>query len=127
MFIGIHMTSLTRLLKAITINPENINSDGALKIPVGANNFISEVLGNQTSLNDQNSKYQDVNLIKERQSRLTTNNLIFGSSFGINYKSQENILDKSFFQLQWKLNLVGTLLNEIIKSTDATKKQKQSI
>jgi outer membrane protein assembly factor BamA len=52
---------------------------------------------------------------------LTTNNLIFGSSFGINYKSQENILDKSFFQLQWKLNLVGTLLNEIIKSTDAKK------
>ena len=102
-------------------NPENINSDGALKIPVGANNFISEILGNQTFLNDQSSKYQDVNLIKERQSRLTTNNLIFGSSFGINYKSQENILDKSFFQLQWKLNLVGTLLNEIIKSTDAKK------
>lgn len=112
---------LNEIAQSYNNNPENINPDGALKIPVGANNFISEVLGNQTSLNDQNSKYQDVNLIKERQSRLTTNNLIFGSSFGINYKSQENILDKSFFQLQWKLNLVGSLLNEIIKSTDATK------
>jgi outer membrane protein assembly factor BamA len=62
-------------------------------------------------------------LIKERQTRLTTNNLIFGSSFGINYKSQENILDESFFQLQWKVSLVGTLLNEIIKSTDAKKNE----
>ena len=49
--------------------------------------------------------------------RLTNNNLIFGSSFILNYNSQQNILDESFFQLQWKLSLVGTLLNEIIKST----------
>jgi outer membrane protein assembly factor BamA len=95
-----------------------------LKIPKGANNFISEVRNNQTALTEQNPEYQEVNLIKERQSRLTTNNLIFGSSFLLNYNSQQNILDESFFQFQWKLSMVGTLLNQIIKSTNTPKNEK---
>ena len=114
---------LNDIAKDYNTNPDNLNSDGDLIIPNGAVNFMSEVLNNQTPLNDQNGRFQEVNLIKERQTRLTTNNLIFGSSFGINYKSQENILDESFFQLQWKISLVGSLLNEIIKSTDAKKNE----
>ena len=109
------------IAKSFNTNLENINSDGNLKIPNGANNFISEVQNNQTLLTEKNPEYQEVNLIRERQTRLTTNNLIFGSSFIFNYNSQQNILDESFFQLQWKLNLVGTLLNEIIKSTNTPK------
>ena len=112
---------LNNIAKSFNTNLENINSDGNLKIPNGANNFISEVRNNQTLLTEKNSEYQEVNLIRERQTRLTTNNLIFGSSFIYNYNSQQNILDESFFQLQWKLNLVGTLLNEIIKSTNTPK------
>ena len=112
---------LNTIAKSFNTNLENINSDGNLKIPNGANNFISEVRKNQTLLTEKNPEYQEVNLIRERQTRLTTNNLIFGSSFIYNYNSQQNILDESFFQLQWKLNLVGTLLNEIIKSTNTPK------
>ena len=112
---------LNNIAKSFNTNLENINSDGNLKIPNGANNFISEVQNNQTLLTEKNPEYQEVNLIRERQTRLTTNNLIFGSSFIYNYNSQQNILDESFFQLQWKLNLVGTLLNEIIKSTNTPK------
>ena len=112
---------LNNIAQSFNNNLENINPDGNLKIPNGANNFISEVLKNQTPLMEKNSEYQEVNLIRERQTRLTTNNLIFGSSFIYNYNSQQNILDESFFQLQWKLNLVGTLLNEIIKSTNTPK------
>jgi len=112
---------LNNIAKSFNTNLENINPDGNLKIPNGANNFISEVRNNQTLLTEKNSEYQEVNLIRERQTRLTTNNLIFGSSFIYNYNSQQNILDESFFQLQWKLNLVGTLLNEIIKSTNTPK------
>ena len=112
---------LNNIAKSFNTNLENINSDGNLKIPNGANNFISEVRNNQTLLTEKNPEYQEVNLIRERQTRLTTNNLIFGSSFIFNYNSQQNILDESFFQLQWKLNLVGTLLNEIIKSTNTPK------
>ena len=112
---------LNNIAKSFNTNLENINSDGNLKIPNGANNFISEVRNNETLLTEKNPEYQEVNLIRERQTRLTTNNLIFGSSFIYNYNSQQNILDESFFQLQWKLNLVGTLLNEIIKSTNTPK------
>ena len=112
---------LNTIAKSFNTNLENINSDGNLKIPNGANNFISEVRNNQTLLTEKNPEYQEVNLIRERQTRLTTNNLIFGSSFIFNYNSQQNILDESFFQFQWKLNLVGTLLNEIIKSTNTPK------
>ena len=112
---------LNEIAKLFNNNPENIDAEGNLKIPEGANDFIFEVRNNQTTLKEDDMKYQDVNLIRERQTRLTTNNLIFGSSFLINYKSQKNILDESFFQLQWKLSLVGTLLNEIIKSTNTQK------
>lgn len=114
---------LNEIGKIYNTNPDNMDLLGNLKIPSGANNFISEVLNQQTLLDNQNSKYQEVNLIRERQTRLTTNNLILGSSLLINYKSQENILDESFFQLQWKLSLVGTLLNKIIQSTNAQKNE----
>ena len=114
---------LNEIAKSYNSNTENIDAKGNLKIPVGANNFIDEVRNNQTSLKADDTKYQDVNLIKERQTRLTTNNLIFGSSFLLYYKSQQNILDESFFQFQWKLSLVGTLLNEIIKSTNTQKNE----
>ncbi len=114
---------LNEIAKSYNNKPENIDAKGNLKIPGGANDFIYQVRNNQTVLTGEDTKYQDVNLIKERQTRLTTNNLIFGSSFLLNYKSQQNILDESFFQLQWKLSLVGTLLNEIIKSTNAQKNE----
>ncbi len=114
---------LNEIAKSFNNNPENIDAEGNLKIPEGANDFIFEVRNNQTTLKEDDIIYQDVNLIRERQTRLTTNNLIFGSSFLMNYKSQKNILDESFFQLQWKLSLVGTLLNEIIKSTNTQKNE----
>lgn len=115
--------NLNQIAKSFNTNPENIDTKGNLTIPQGANNFISEVRNNQTSLTSDNPNYQDVNLIRERQTRLTTNNLIFGSSFLLNFNTQQNILDESFFQLQWKLSLVGTLLNEIIQLTNAQKNE----
>ena len=115
--------NLNQIAKSFNTNPENIDTKGNLTIPQGANNFISEVRNNQTSLTSDHPNYQDVNLIRERQTRLTTNNLIFGSSFLLNFNTQQNILDESFFQLQWKLSLVGTLLNEIIQLTNAQKNE----
>ncbi|OUW77320.1 MAG: hypothetical protein CBD72_01255 [Flavobacteriaceae bacterium TMED212] len=114
---------INEIAKTYNMNNDNIDPNGNLKIPNGANNFISEVSNNQTILTEGMIGYKDVNLIKERQTRLTTNNLIFGSSFILNYSSQQNILDESFFQLQWKLSLMGTLLNEIIKSSNIEKNE----
>ena len=114
---------LNEIGKQYNSNQDNFDENGSLSIPQGANNFIAEVLSNQTALLPENSAYQDINLVKERQNRLTTNNLIFGSSFGINYNSQQNLLDETFFQLQWKLSLVGSLLNEILESSGTEKNE----
>ena len=87
---------------------------GNLIIPEGANNFITDVLENKTSIITENNAYQSVNSVKERQNRLTTNNLIFGSSFESIITVKKNLLDETFFQIQWKLSLIGSLLNEIL-------------
>ena len=112
---------LNEIGKQVNSNPNHFDTDGDLIIPEGANNFIAEVLNNQTSLTKENNSYQVINLVKERQDRLTTNNLILGSSFGIYYNSQQNLLDETFFQFQWKLSLIGSLLNEILKSSRTEK------
>ena len=109
--------------KQFNSNDNYFDFKGNLIIPEGANNFINAVLDNQTSLTPENFAYQDVNLVKERQNRLTTNNLIFGSSFGVYYNSQLNLLDETFFQFQWKLSLVGSLLNQILKSSRTEKNE----
>ena len=109
--------------KQFNSNHNYFDFKGNLIIPEGANNFINAVLENQTSLTPENFAYQDVNLVKERQNRLTTNNLIFGSSFGVYYNSQLNLLDETFFQFQWKLSLVGSLLNQILKSSRTEKNE----
>jgi outer membrane protein assembly factor BamA len=114
---------LNKIAQNFNTNLQNINSDGDLKIPVGANQFISEVLSNQTPLSPEDSQYQEVNLIHERQTRLTTNNLILGSSLGINYNSQQSIIDESFFQIKWKLSWVGSLLNSLIKARGGQKNE----
>ena len=114
---------LNEIAKRFNSNPNYYDSMGNLIIPEGANNFISDVLENKTSIIPENNAYQNVNLIKERQNRLTTNNLIFGSSFGVYYNSQKNLLDETFFQIQWKLTLIGSLLNEILKSSQTKKNE----
>ena len=50
--------------------------DGNLSIPDGTEGFINVVLNNETILNEENQDFKTVNTIKERQDRLTANNLI---------------------------------------------------
>ena len=114
---------LNSIAKQFNSNSNNINADLNLKIPDGATTFIEEVLSDKTALTPADFQYQNVNRIRERQNRLTANNLIIGSSFGINYNSQESILDESFFQLQGKLSLVGSLINQVLKSSGADKNE----
>ena len=45
---------------------------------------------------------------------MTANNLILGSSFSLNFNSQESIFDENFYQLRWKLDWVGSVLNQIL-------------
>jgi outer membrane translocation and assembly module TamA len=94
--------------------------DGNLSIPEGTEGFINVVLNNETILNQENPDYKTVNTVKERQDRLTANNLILGSSFSLNFNSQESIFDENFYQLRWKVDWVGNLLNGVLRAVNAS-------
>ncbi|MCH1432947.1 MAG: BamA/TamA family outer membrane protein, partial [Flavobacteriaceae bacterium] len=94
--------------------------DGNLSIPEGTEGFINAVLNNETILNQENPDYKTVNTVKERQDRLTANNLILGSSFSLNFNSQESIFDENFYQLRWKVDWVGNLLNGVLRAVNAS-------
>lgn len=93
--------------------------DGNLSIPEGTEGFIIAVLNNETILNQENPDFKTVNTVKERQDRLTANNLILGSSFSLNFNSQESIFDENFYQLRWKVDWVGNLLNGVLRAVNA--------
>jgi outer membrane protein assembly factor BamA len=95
------------------------NAQGDLSIPDGTDGFINAVLNGETILNQENSNYKTVNTVKERQDRLTANNLILGSSLSMNFNSQESIFDENFYQLRWKIDWVGNLLNGILRTLNA--------
>ena len=95
-----------------------IDENGNLLIPDGTNKFIKQVLNNETSLEDDNEFFKDVNSILERKERLTENNIIIGSSLTINRNTQESFLDEDFSQIRVKLELVGNLFNEILRSNN---------
>tara|TARA_X000001036_G_scaffold358514_1_gene341022 strand:- start:4142 stop:5266 length:1125 start_codon:yes stop_codon:yes gene_type:complete len=90
--------------------------DGNLTIPEGANVFIEKVQNGSLTIDDSN-EIEQINSIRERQNRLTVNNLILGSSLSFNKNSQEDLTDEDFFQLKWKVEWVGSFLNSILKLT----------
>ena len=98
-------------------------ANGNLSIPDGANAFINAVLNNETPLDINNSSYKTVNNINERLERLTTNNLILGSSLSFTINNQESIFDEAFFQFRWKIAWVGNLLNGFLKLTEQRKNE----
>ncbi|NDG46277.1 MAG: outer membrane protein assembly factor, partial [Flavobacteriia bacterium] len=95
------------------------DEQGNLSIPEGAENFINAVLNGATSLNLENPDYKVVNTVKERLDRLTANNLILGSSFSLNFNNQQSIFDENFYQLRWKIDWVGNLLNSALSTFNA--------
>jgi len=95
------------------------NDQGNLSIPAGTVGFINAVLNGETILNQESPDYKTVNTVKERQDRLTANNLILGSSLSMNFNSQESIFDENFYQLRWKVDWVGNLLNGVLRAVNA--------
>ena len=112
---------LNKIAKQHNSKIEIINQNGDLIIPEGTSDFINEVLTNQTILTIDDEDYKTVNTVKERYDRLTANNLILGSSFNINLNSQKSIFDENFYQLRWKIEWIGNLLNQFLKFTNSNK------
>ena len=96
-------------------NPLNIDTNGNLVIPEGADNFTSEVLGEETQLAPADDEYQTVNNIDERKQRLTEDNLIFATSFSYTKDKRENLFDENFSIFKGRLELAGNVLSSTSK------------
>jgi outer membrane protein assembly factor BamA len=116
-YFNVYRNSYDRL-NTIAKNNSNtsqfIGSDGNLAIPEGSNSFIENVQNGNLQLETQ-AELDRVSSISERQQRLTVNNLILGSSLSFNTNSQKSLIDENFYQLKWKIEWVGNVLNKLLE------------
>ncbi len=105
---------LNRIAQTYNNNKEWVDGQNNLTIPDGAFQFIEAVLSEKTILKSSDNDFKTVNTVKERQDRLTANNLILASSLNINWNNQESIFDENFYQLRGKLVWAGNLINKIL-------------
>lgn len=96
----------------VVTNPDFLDDDGDLTIPVGAENFIRDVeAGNPGTTGLTEDQEQLVSNIGERKSRLTENNLIFASNFSYLWNTKENLYDEEFSRLRFKIETAGNALS----------------
>lgn len=99
--------------------PEFYTEDPALSIPSGSEAFIAAVQNGSITLSDAN--YKEVNQIEERRERLTSNNLIFASSFSHSRNNRAGFTDNNFSQFKIKLVTAGNLLSAMSSFVDFEK------
>lgn len=91
-----------------------INADGAQGLPSGAQQFIDDVVDNNTIvLSDPD--FRTVRSIEERRERLTENNLIFASSFSYSKTTKTDLQDNTFYAFRTKVESAGNLLSLIAR------------
>ena len=90
--------------------------NGNLKIPDGIDLFIDDALSIH-SLTLSSEDYKQINYLNNRKKRLTTNNLIIGSTFSIS-NNYETRYDKTNFN-QWRIKFqsAGALTNILIANS----------
>ncbi len=113
-YFNVYKSSLDRLNEiAQETGYEFQNEDNSLGVPDEAESFIDSVLFGEPDLFVTPETIEEILSIEQRKQRLTENNLILASSFIWTRDSRENINDKSFSRLQWKLEVAGNLLSGI--------------
>ncbi|MGZ0016484.1 translocation and assembly module lipoprotein TamL [Yeosuana sp. AK3] len=118
-YFGIYQNSYNTLNDiALTLNYNNGND---LTFPDQTDLFINDVLNNNTPLNSNDLDYKTVASIDERKQRLTENNLIVSSSFGLVQDTRQNLYDENFSIFRVKLELAGNLLANTGKLLGLTK------
>tara|TARA_B100000767_G_scaffold253152_1_gene257476 strand:- start:1210 stop:3786 length:2577 start_codon:yes stop_codon:yes gene_type:complete len=118
---------LNTIAKRISFNTEYLNENNDLSIPEGTSEFINQVLKDQTQIKPDDEIFRDVQVIQERETRLTSNNFISSSSLSFNRNTQESIFDENFSQLQLKIIASGNLLTGILNLTGKEKNEDQKL
>ncbi|WP_281990858.1 BamA/TamA family outer membrane protein [Aquimarina aggregata] len=94
-------------------NPGGDISEAELRIPDGADGFLSESLGANPDEDLNDSQQQEIRNINERKVRLTEDNLIFASSYTFTKNNRENLYDENYSRFKAKIELAGNVLNAI--------------
>ena len=115
---------LNSIAQQIRYNSEFV-IDGNLVIPNGTTEFINQVIQGETKIEREDQLYRDVRVIQERETRLTSNNLITSSAFSFNMNTQENIFDEDFSQFQLKVVSSGNLLTGLLNLSGKEKNEDQ--
>ena len=113
--------SLNYIAQVYNEDPLNVDPSANLIIPNGTDDFISEVLNEETQLAPEDDDYQIVNNIDERKQRLTEDNLIFASNFSYIKDKRESLFDEDFSIFKAKFELAGNVLASISKILDLKK------
>ncbi|MGC6422736.1 MAG: BamA/TamA family outer membrane protein [Flavobacteriaceae bacterium] len=114
---------LNNLAKQYNSNSFLVDSDNNLIIPEGAEGFFRYVFANTGLPAAESEDYSQILSIRERQQRLTVNNLIVGSSLSFNSNTQQSLLDDNFSQFRFRLEWVGNLLNRFLAWTGNVKNE----
>lgn len=119
-YFDIFSNSFNRL-NTIAINNNVVNPGDALSIPEGANQFITDVLSGNTSLNPGDSEFIEVSNIQQRQNRITENNLIVGSTFSFVKDKRTSLFDNNFSIFKMRLESSGLLISSLSNILNVTK------
>jgi len=119
-YFNIYSNSFNTINSIAIKNNANIsyfNSSNKLIIPIGIDSFINEVTSKSFLIN--NEDFNNVSYINDRRNRLTSNNLIIGSSLSISNNNRKSIYDKNFSQTIFKLELAGTFTDFLANQFNA--------
>ncbi len=97
---------LNDIAQSINYVPNGSN----LVIPGGADDFIDDVLAENTTLTTQDPDFANVNNIAQRKNRLTENNLIISTSFNYVKTRRESLFDNDFSILRLRGEVAGNIL-----------------
>nr|WP_298541292.1 BamA/TamA family outer membrane protein [uncultured Aquimarina sp.] len=120
-YFNVYSNSFTRLNNIATevldanspfFDQENTNQN-VLSIPLGANSFIAQSLGENTNGDLTTDQLQEIRNINERKERLTEDNLIFASNYTYLKNNRENLYDENFSRFRAKIEFAGNVLNAV--------------
>ncbi|GHC56339.1 translocation and assembly module lipoprotein TamL [Ulvibacter litoralis] len=122
-YFNVYVSSFDRLNEIAVANDYTFQNEDTqvLEIPDETSLFITEALDDSNPLSLDTDEIDDVSSIKEREERLTEDNLIFATNFTWTRDTREGILDNSFSRLQWKIEGAGNILSGIANLAGLTK------
>jgi len=100
---------------------ENDTEPLALSIPEETDEFINLALDGDSYLDISKEQEKEVSDIRERQIRLSENNLIVATNYSWTRDTRENIKDNNFYRIRWKIESAGALLQGLASASNLNK------